>query len=70
MDNKIPPPPSKPLNSGFCYFCYFVRGRGRVARTHGHAGARGEPQVHNNKNNKNVYINRLEGSSVSRVGIA
>jgi hypothetical protein len=69
MNNKIPTTPAKPLKLGFCGFCYFVRGHEGDTSPHTRVGARQHLAVHNNKNNNNIYINRIAGSSVIAGGI-
>lgn len=69
MNNNIPTTPAKRLKSGFCGFCYFVRGHEGGALAHTRVGARQHLAVHNNKDNKNIYINRIAGSSVTAGGI-
>ena len=69
MNNKIPTTPAKLLNSDFCEFCYFVRGHEGDTSPHTRVGARQHLAVHNNKNNNNIYINRIAGSSVTVGGI-
>lgn len=69
MNNKIPISPAKPLKLGFCLFCYFVRGHEGDTSPHVRVGAGQHLEVHNNKNNKNIYINRIAGSSVTAGGI-
>ena len=69
MNNKIPTAPAKPLKSGFCRFCYFVRGHEGEALPHTRMGAGQHLAVHNNKNNNNIYINRIAGSCVTAGGI-
>jgi hypothetical protein len=69
MNNKIPTTPAKPLKSGFCEFCYFVRGHEGETSPHMRVGAGHRLAVHNNKNNNNIYINRIAGSSVTAGGI-
>ncbi len=69
MNNKIPTPAAKLLKSGFCEFCYFVRGHEGDASLHMRVGAGQHLAVHNNKNNNNIYINRIAGSSVTAGGI-
>jgi hypothetical protein len=69
MNNKIPTTPAKPLKLGFCGFCYLVRGHEGDTSRHTRMGAGQHLTVHNNKNNKNIYINRIAGSSVTAGGI-
>ena len=61
MGNEKFPPPSKLLKTGFCEFCDFVRGHVGETSPHAYGQADRLPQVHNNKNNKIIYINRIEG---------
>jgi len=69
MNNKIPTTPAKPLKLGFCLFCYFVRGHEGESLSHTRTGARQHLAVHNHKINNIIYINRIEGSSVTVRGI-
>ncbi|PZW38713.1 hypothetical protein C8P66_1347 [Humitalea rosea] len=65
MNNKTQTVPAKPLKSGFCGFCYFVRGHEGDTSPHTRVGAGQHLAVHNNKNNNNIYINMIAGSSVT-----
>lgn len=67
--NVIQWAPRKPLKSGFCGFCYFVRGRGRNTLPHTRTDAEGNTPSQNNKINRIIYINRLEGHCVTSGGI-
>jgi hypothetical protein len=69
MNNKIPTAPAKPLKSGFCGFCYFVRGHEGDTSPHMRVGAGQHLAVHNNKNNNIIYNNRIAGGSVTAGGI-
>jgi hypothetical protein len=69
MNNNILNTPAKRLKLGFCGFCYFVRGHEGDISPHMRVGAGQHLAVHNNKNNKNIYINRIAGSSVTAAGI-
>jgi len=65
MNNKILAIPGKPLKISFCGFCYFVRGHGDKAAPHTRMRAGQGSAVQNNKNNKNIYINRIARGSVT-----
>jgi hypothetical protein len=69
MNNNIPTTPAKSLKLGFCGFCYFVRGHEGGALPHTRMEAGQHLAVHNNKNNNNIYINRIAGSCVTAGGI-
>ena len=70
MPNEIQWPKVKPLKSGFCGFCDYVRARERdtLAARGGRKGG-GSP-LHNNNNNYIIYINEIAEGSVALRGIA
>ena len=70
MGNEIQPGNPNPLIMGFCGFCYFVRGREGKTSPHACTGAGGNVPIHKNKNNKNIYINKIAGGSVAPGGIS
>lgn len=70
MNNEKRPPGRNPLKKRYCEFCTFVCGHVGEAPPHTRTGAGHHSSVHNNKSNNNIYINRIEGGSVPRGGIA
>lgn len=69
MNNETPTASVKPLKIGFCGFCDFVRGRGGKASPRTRIGAAQDTPIHNNKNNRNIYINKIARSLVTAGGI-
>lgn len=69
MSNRILAAAPKLLKTGFCEFCYFVRGLGGKTAPHTRMGTAGNTQVQNNKNNRIIYINRIAEGSVAGAGI-
>ena len=68
MNNEWKAPTPKLLKTGFCGFCSFVRGHVGETPPHAYGQAGRLPSLHNNKNNNNIYINRIEGLP-SRAGV-
>ena len=68
MSNEKIRLPSNPLKTGFCEFCDFVRGHVGETSPHAYGQADRLPPLHNNKNNKIIYINRIDGVP-SRAGV-